>query len=74
MRVLRRAHAAIANPNTRVLVSAASGWEIATEVRLGKLPAASELVDNLPPLSPAAPGQPHQLGKLLRVLVRSPQC
>jgi hypothetical protein len=50
MRVLRRAHAAIANPNTRVLVSAASGWEIATEVRLGKLPAASELVDDLPQL------------------------
>jgi PIN domain nuclease of toxin-antitoxin system len=34
----------------RVLASAASGWAIATKVRLGKLPAASELVDDLPHL------------------------
>jgi PIN domain nuclease of toxin-antitoxin system len=32
------AYAAIANPDNRVLVSAASGREIATKVRLGKLP------------------------------------
>jgi PIN domain nuclease of toxin-antitoxin system len=44
------AHTAIADENNRVLVSAASGWEIATKVRLGKLPAASELVDDLPQL------------------------
>ena len=44
------AHAAIADDTTRVCVSAASGWEIATKVRLGKLPAANELVDNLPQL------------------------
>ena len=44
------AHDDIANDNTRVLVSAASGWEIATKVRLGKLPGASELVENLPQL------------------------
>ena len=29
---------------------AASGWEIATKVRLGKLPAARELLDDLPGL------------------------
>ncbi|MBM5794163.1 MAG: type II toxin-antitoxin system VapC family toxin [Cyanobacteria bacterium K_DeepCast_0m_m1_088] len=44
------AHGAIAEDTTRVFVSAASGWEIATKVRLGKLPAASELVDDLPHL------------------------
>ncbi len=44
------AHAAIADQNNQVLASAASGWEIATKVRLGKLPAASELVDDLPHL------------------------
>ncbi len=44
------AHAAIADGNNRVLASAASGWEIATKARLGKLPAASELVDDLPQL------------------------
>ena len=49
-RLSPRAHAAIANDTTRVWVSAASGWEIATKVRLGKLPAANELVDNLPQL------------------------
>ncbi len=44
------AHAAIADETNRVLVSAASGWEISTKVRLGKLPVASELVENLPRL------------------------
>lgn len=29
-------------------MSAASGWEIATKVRLGKLPAAQELTQDLP--------------------------
>ena len=33
----------IANKNTDVLVSAASAWEIATKVRLGKLPIAVDL-------------------------------
>jgi len=32
-----RARAAIANPQTVVLISAATSWEIATKVRLGKL-------------------------------------
>jgi len=46
-RLSPRAHAAIAEDTTLVFVSTASGWEIATKVRLGKLPAASELVDDL---------------------------
>ena len=33
-----------------MLASAASGWELATKVRLGKVPAASALVDDLPQL------------------------
>ena len=44
------AHGAIADQGNRVHVSAASGWEIATKVRLGKLPAASELLNDLPQL------------------------
>ena len=44
------AHQAISDPANRVHVSAASGWEIATKVRLGKLPATSELLDDLPQL------------------------
>ena len=44
------AHAAIAEPTNQVHVSAASGWEIATKVRLGKLKAASELLEDLPGL------------------------
>ena len=31
-------------------MSAASGWEIATKVRLGKLPVANELLEDLPEL------------------------
>ena len=31
-------------------MSAASGWEIATKVRLGKLPVAKELLEDLPEL------------------------
>jgi len=42
------AHGAIADSTARVLVSAASGWEIATKVRLGKLPAAAPLLEELP--------------------------
>lgn len=42
------AYGAIADPGNRVHVSAASGWEIATKVRLGKLPAANELLEDLP--------------------------
>jgi len=42
------AHGAIADSTARVLVSAASGWEIASKVRLGKLPAAAPLLEELP--------------------------
>ena len=43
------AYGAIEDPRNRVHVSAASGWEIATKVRLGKLlPAANELLEDLP--------------------------
>jgi len=35
----------IAEPEHRVLVSAASAWEIATKVRIGKLPGAVAVVD-----------------------------
>lgn len=49
-RLSEAAHAAMADPSARVVVSAASGWEIATKVRLGKLPAAVELLTGLPEL------------------------
>jgi PIN domain nuclease of toxin-antitoxin system len=42
------AHAVIADPQASISVSAASGWEIATKVRLGKLPALQELTQELP--------------------------
>lgn len=46
----RPAHDAIKDPDTIVLVSSASGWEIATKYRLGKLPEAAEAAENLPEL------------------------
>ena len=49
-RLSPEAQAAIAEPANGVHVSAASGWEIATKVRLGKLPAGRELLDDLPGL------------------------
>ena len=42
------ARAAIAAPDQRVLVSAATGWEIATKFRIGKLPEARDIVEKLP--------------------------
>lgn len=39
----RRAREAMARTSNTLLVSAASAWEIATKVRLGKLPGAEEL-------------------------------
>ena len=42
------AHAAIENSNHRVFVSAASAWELATKVRLGKLEMANQLLADLP--------------------------
>lgn len=46
-RLSRRARATIADPAHRILVSAASAWEIATKHRLGKLDAAEELVTDV---------------------------
>ncbi len=40
----------IRNPNHAILVSSASGWEIATKYRIGKLPHAAEAATNLPSL------------------------
>ena len=39
----RRAAAAVADERNEILVSAASAWEIATKVRLGRLPGAEVL-------------------------------
>jgi PIN domain nuclease of toxin-antitoxin system len=40
--------AAIADADNEALVSSASGWEIATKHRLGKLPEADDVVGRLP--------------------------
>ncbi len=40
----------IRNPKHTILVSSASGWEIATKYRIGKLPHAAEAAENLPSL------------------------
>ena len=42
-----RARRVIDDGRNEILVSAASGWEIATKVRLGKLPTGEELVGEL---------------------------
>lgn len=42
-----RAHACIGSEENEVFASAASAWEIATKVRLGKLPQAVQLSQNL---------------------------
>lgn len=44
----RRAREAMARTSNTLLVSAASAWEIATKVRLGKLPGAEELAADFP--------------------------
>jgi len=44
----RRARAVIGAEATVVFVSSASAWEIATKVRLGKLPGATEVAAELP--------------------------
>lgn len=43
----RTARDAIAAPDQRVLVSAASAWELGTKYRIGKLPDAQDIVANL---------------------------
>jgi PIN domain nuclease of toxin-antitoxin system len=42
-----RAKRILSDPTTTVYVSAASAWEIATEVRIGKWPEAADLAGNL---------------------------
>jgi PIN domain nuclease of toxin-antitoxin system len=44
------AYAAINDAAATIFVSAASGWEIATKARLGKLPGAEQLRQDLPSL------------------------
>ena len=47
-RLTRRARQAIGNASNVVLVSAASAWEIATKVRIGKLPGATDVAADIP--------------------------
>jgi len=49
-RLSRAALAAIAEPSNQVFVSAATAWELATKVRLGKLEIAEPLLSDLPQL------------------------
>ena len=49
-----RVRKSIADASTRAYVSSATGWELATKSRLGKLPYAQEAVDRLPELVRAA--------------------
>jgi len=46
-RLSPRARAAVGTPSADVFVSAASAWELAVNVRLGKLPEASRLTHRL---------------------------
>ena len=50
----RRARQIIQSQRNEILVSAASAWEISTKYRLGKLPAATALIDDFIPLVTAA--------------------
>jgi PIN domain nuclease of toxin-antitoxin system len=47
-RLSETARQAIADPERRIWVSAASAWEIATKARLGKLPEAGDVPYRLP--------------------------
>jgi len=47
-RLSRRARQAIADSDNAVVVSAASAWEIATKVRIGKLPGAIDVAAGIP--------------------------
>lgn len=46
-RLSQAAKATIADPQSEILVSAASAWEIATKYRIGRLPHAEPAVGNL---------------------------
>jgi PIN domain nuclease of toxin-antitoxin system len=43
----RKVRKLLENPTTDIVVSAASAWEIATRFRLGKLPSATPIIDNI---------------------------
>lgn len=47
-RLSRRARALIGEEANDILVSAVSAWEIASKVRLGKLPGVAEHIEDLP--------------------------
>jgi PIN domain nuclease of toxin-antitoxin system len=47
MRLVARARDAIESERSQVFVSAASAWEIATKVRLGKLPGAAFIANDI---------------------------
>lgn len=49
-RLSGQALAVIKNPRNTVWVSPASGWELATKLRLGKLPGAERVLPKLPAL------------------------
>jgi PIN domain nuclease of toxin-antitoxin system len=49
-RLSRPAYDIIQESDNKILVSSASGWEIATKYRLGKLPHAGEATHSLPSL------------------------
>ncbi len=44
----KKARRGIADPGNEILVSSASGWEISTKFRLGKLPEAGDVPRRLP--------------------------
>lgn len=46
-RLPRRMRAIIAEPTNRILISAASAWEISTKFRIGKLPSAAVLAQDI---------------------------
>ncbi|MBC8072907.1 MAG: type II toxin-antitoxin system VapC family toxin [Deltaproteobacteria bacterium] len=52
-RLSRRAKLAISDSDNAVNVSAVSAWEITTKFRIGKLPGAAAIVDDLPSLCAA---------------------
>jgi len=78
-RLSQRARAAVGAAGAEVFVSAASAWELATKVRLGKLPAAARLTHRLleslaeQDFKPLAIGLEHgRLGGLLPGAHRDP--
>jgi PIN domain nuclease of toxin-antitoxin system len=47
-RLSRKAHSILASLESEIFVSAASAWEVATKVRLGKLPGAEAFASEVP--------------------------